>query len=221
MLIRRLKSMMKLKLMERSIEGFRADFLAKIDESSSVGSYSRLYCLATLSKSKVGDFTYVGSRSSVGNCDVGKFCSIGPGAIVGGLGLHPSNWISTHPVFYSTHGQIGITFADRNYFDETARSRVGNDVWIGARAIVMNGVTVGDGAIIAAGAVVTKDVPPYAVVGGVPARIIKMRFSNEMIERLLKMKWWDYSLEYLKSNAHVFRSDSEEMLTKLDDELNN
>ncbi len=93
--------------------------------------------------------------------------------------------------FYSTRKQCGATFADRDYFDEQSDISIGNDVWIGARVFLIEGIHVGDGAIVGAGAVVTKDVPAYAVVGGVPAKIIRYRFTQEQIEYLLELQWWD------------------------------
>ena len=83
---------------------------------------------------------------------------------------------------------------------------IGNDVWIGANAMILGGITIGDGAIIGAGAVVTKDIPPYAIVGGIPARIIRYRFPNDVINALLSSQWWNLSENILKSNIKVFQS---------------
>ena len=85
---------------------------------------------------------------------------------------------------------------------------IGNDVWIGSHALILGGVKIGDGAVIGAGAVVTKDVPPYAVVGGVPARIIKYRFSQEIIDKLLEIKWWNLPENILKENIKLFQTDN-------------
>jgi acetyltransferase-like isoleucine patch superfamily enzyme len=114
------------------------------------------------------------------------------------------HWLTTHPSFYSTLGQAGMTFARQNAMDENASVQLGNDVWIGARSVVLDGVTVGDGAIVAAGAVVTGDVPPYAIVGGVPARIIRYRFEEAVIQELVAWRWWDLPMDQLAALAPGF-----------------
>ena len=129
---------------------------------------------------------------------IGRFCSIGPNVQVV-RGQHPTGkFVSTHPVFFSTRKQIGFSFVRENKFqefryadvDKRYHVKIGNDVWIGQSAMIMEGVTIGDGAIIAAGAVVTKDVPSYAIVGGIPAKILKYRFDKERIGELCNKKWW-------------------------------
>jgi len=139
-----------------------------------------------------------------GYSEIGAYCSIAPGAKIGGLGRHPTDWISTHPAFYSTLGQAGLAFADKDMVDECVQTKIGNDVWIGTNAIIMDGVTVHDGAVIGAGAVVTKDVPPYAVVGGVPAKVIRYRFSDEIIDEIRSLQWWDWPTGVLQKLASKF-----------------
>jgi acetyltransferase-like isoleucine patch superfamily enzyme len=132
-----------------------------------------------------------------------KFTSVGSNVVMG-LGKHPTNMASTHPAFYSNNKGFP-TFADKMYFDEIGDTIViGNDVWIGYGAIIMSGVSIGDGSIVAAGAIVTKNVIPYSIVGGVPARLLKMRFDEETIEKMLKISWWDYSLEDIAMNFACF-----------------
>lgn len=135
---------------------------------------------------------------------IGRYCSIGPNVILGET-EHPVDWLTTSPFPHSASWRtkyFGLT-PDAGYsqpLGETAKSRlptqapvvIGNDVWIGANVLIRCGVTVGDGAICAAGSVVTRDVPPYAVVGGVPANLIRMRFSEEIVQYLLQIRWWNY-----------------------------
>jgi|GEM_PF-770777 Acetyltransferase (isoleucine patch superfamily) len=141
---------------------------------------------------RIGRFTYVGRQAYLNLVTVGAFSSIGP-AVLAGLGEHPSDLGSTSPALYSTRGQCGGSFAQAECFPERRPIVIGNDVWLGARVFVRDGLTIGDGAIVAAGAVVTRDVPPYAIVGGTPARIIRFRFPEEIVARLLALAWWSWS----------------------------
>lgn len=168
--------------------------------------YNTIYNEVNLNEVTLGDFTYIAGNTSISRTTIGKFCNIGPDCKIG-LGKHPTkDFVSTHPVFFSTLKQAQISFADQNYFEEFVDIKIGNDVWLGANAIIVDGVKIGDGVIVAAGSVVTKDIPPYAIVGGVPAKIIKYRFEKEEIEKLSDMKWWDMDVEYLQKNFTKFHS---------------
>lgn len=170
------------------------------------GTYVTLQANVRIANCAIGDFTYISADSRISNTKIGKFCSIGPECLIG-LGKHPSTrYVSTHPAFFSTGKQAQMTFSDKNYFKQYERIEIGNDVWIGARAIILDGVSIGDGAIVAAGAVVTKDIPAYAVAGGVPARVIKYRFSTEQIKHLLAIRWWDKDVNWLKTNYKLFHN---------------
>jgi acetyltransferase-like isoleucine patch superfamily enzyme len=161
----------------------------------------------------IGKYTYGITRSTIPlltpglRINVGNYCSIAPGSVFV-VGRHLIENVSSFPfkAYFLEGGK-----AD----DETAPPQsitIGNDVWIGSRALIVANATVGHGAVIAAGAVVTKDVPPYAVVGGVPAKIIKMRFEPEQIEELLKIAWWDWPEERIRKNLDLFYGDPDEFI---------
>ena len=129
--------------------------------------------------------------------DIGDFCSLSGHILVYLGGNHRIDWATTFP-FGHIHQQTFNKFNGVGHPQTKGDVKIGNDVWIGARAFIKNGVKVGNGSIIAAGAVVVKDVPDYAIVGGIPAKIIRFRFSETIIEELLKIQWWDWDEEKLK-----------------------
>ena len=158
--------------------------------------------------SRIGAFSYC-KDGSFYSTTVGRYCSIAGSVNVGQFN-HPMNWLSTNPFQYQRTFKIatGAHFPDKQSYDALVadpecqrraaaavrtHTTIGNDVWIGHGAIVIAGVTIGDGAIVAAGAVVTKDVPPYAIVGGIPAKVIKYRFAPQIVKQLVELKWWRFA----------------------------
>ena len=178
-------------------------FLSKIINSN-FGKYVVIHERTKIINSSIDSFTYVGANSIVLHSTVGKFCCISHNVQIG-TGKHPAErFVSSHPIFYSLQKQSQKTFTDKQYFNEYDPVVIGNDVWIGTNVVIVDGIVIGNGAIIAAGSVVTKNVQPYEIVGGVPAKVIRKRFSEEKIEYLSKSLWWDRDEEWLKENFKSF-----------------
>jgi acetyltransferase-like isoleucine patch superfamily enzyme len=165
----------------------------------SFGEYVAILEGSVVYDAHISDFSYISNYSRISNVEVGKFCSIGSGVHIG-LGMHPvRGFVSTSPVFYSPENP-GCPLSVQKFkvfSDGAPRTVIGNDVWIGTNAIIPGGINIGTGAVVAAGAVVVKDVPPYAVVGGNPAQIIRYRFSEDRIKFLLESQWWNWPLKEL------------------------
>ena len=172
------------------------------------GNFNVIFNDVLMDSCTIGDHTYIQKRSSLFNADFGKFCSIASGVSIG-PGVHKTDGVSTHPVFYLKNTPLAKIYCDKDLFIFSKRTSIGYDVWIGEKAIVLDGVTIGTGAIIAAGSVVTKDVAPYAIVGGVPAKQIKLRFIESEIDLLLKSKWWDNTEDWLEKNYNSFSNITE------------
>ncbi len=180
--------------------------------SSELSDHVSVQDRSVLCDVKIGRCSYVAREAYLNDVIIGAFCSIGPRTMFG-CGEHPVDRVSSSPAFYSTRKQCGITFAKTDSFVERKAISVGNDVWIGANVFVRDGVTIGDGAVIAAGAVVSKDVPPYAIVGGVPAKLIRSRYSKEMIASLREVAWWNWSDSRLReAQCLIAGSDVDEFL---------
>ncbi len=151
--------------------------------------------------SYIGKYTYINKYCLIDKSteSIGRFCSIAYNVRIG-LGSHPTNWVSTHPFAYDKK----YGFTSNTGFASGKKTVVGNDVWIGANATILAGIKIGDGAIIGAHSLVTKDVEPYSIVVGVPAKVIRYRFDRDTIQKLLEIKWWNWEDDLLRKKIGSF-----------------
>ncbi len=179
-----------------------------IDKKAAVGGG------AQMKESEIGRYSYM-----YGSCliktRVGAFCSIASKTLIGGGG-HPVDWISSSPVFYQKKNVLKTCFAKAS-FPEYAQTTIGNDVWIGSHCLIKGGVTIGDGAIVGMGSVVTKDIPPYEIWAGNPAKCIRKRFDDETIAKLLELKWWNWEEEKLYKYGKYFNN-PQQLFEKLEED---
>jgi phosphonate metabolism protein (transferase hexapeptide repeat family) len=174
-------------------------------ENCSIGSDCKILSDNYFYNATIDDYSYVNTHSFILRANIGKFCSIASHVYIG-PGSHPMDFVSTHPFSFLKDfgGIISIDNAKIVTQREKKSIIIGNDVWIGQGTIIMENITIGDGAIIGAHTVVTKNVDPYAIVVGNPGKVIRYRFNKETIEELLKIKWWDWSKERLSENINGF-----------------
>ena len=178
-----------------------------------------VYRNVKIKSSRIGAYTYVSAHTDIENAEIGKFCSIADHCRIG-MSSHPLNYLSTSPIFTQTINALQECWIDKDVFkhkSEEERVYLGNDVWVGSHALINGGVHVGDGACIAAGAVVVKDVPPYAIVGGVPAKIIRYRFEQNTIDRLVVLKWWNCPEQKIRTLVPLIQKDvTDDVLCELE-----
>lgn len=168
---------------------------AVIDKTAAICSGVRFY------RGKIGKYSYIGNNSFVSDTDIGSFTSISTDCYIGGTS-HPTDWVSTSPVFHKWENIMKKNFA-RHEFEIFKRTTIGNDVWIGNRVMVKAGVKIADGAVIGMGSIVTKDIGPYEIWAGNPARMIRKRFDDETIATLEEMKWWNWNDEKIELSSGV------------------
>lgn len=170
-------------------------------QNSVLGANVGLVSYSQVVNSVIGDYTSIGRNSKVVEAELGKYCSISWNVTIGATN-HPYNNVTTHSFPY---------FPRDGFVTENGlvikRVLIGHDVWIGCNSVIMPGIKVGHGAVIGAGAIVTRDIPDYAVAAGVPAAIVKYRFDRETIKELLKIKWWNLPPKVIRENIYLFQKE--------------
>lgn len=178
-----------------------ADFARIYD--SEMEHFSRAERNNVIVDSKIGRYTYFGKDAVINHSEIGQFCSVSWGVTIGPP-EHDYTRVTSHEFLYSDKYDLKPKEAEPSYCQNPKRTKIGNDVWIGADVIIMNGVCIGDGAVIGANSTVTKDIPPYAIAVGSPAKVIRYRFEEDVIQKLLKIKWWDLPVDVIKENHALF-----------------
>lgn len=171
-------------------------------KNSSVSKKSRISPFTKFYSSKIDDYSYIGWNTIITDTEIGKYCSIAGDCVVGGAS-HPIEWVSTSPVFYSGKNIFGVNFTDKKYYD-IKKTQIKNDVWIAANVVIKQGVKIENGAVIGMGSVLTKDVGPYEIWAGNPAKKIGNRFSEDIINKINRSKWWTFEEEYIKEISMEF-----------------
>lgn len=200
--------------MEKYIQGFIRNIFnravppyAFVDSTSVVSNKSKLSRFVKVRHSTISEYCNIGANTNISYVHMGRFCSVAGKCDIG-LPPHNLNLLSTSPIFTESKNCIGISWITKNVNEAHMQYiEIGNDVWIGQKVSIKDGVRIGDGAVIGAGALVTKDVPPYAIVAGIPAKIIRFRYPDEMISMLLEIRWWDRNEEFLRSHISIFQKD--------------
>ena len=183
----------------------------RINDSSFLEGYNRVGNNSYINGLYMGIHSYIGTDCILNKTKIGRFTSIGDRVMVI-TGNHPTTQnISTSPVFYSVKSDVG-SFVQSDFFVEYKYAvddyyvSIGNDVWIGSDVRLMHGISIGDGAVVGSGAIVTRDLEPYSINVGIPAKKIKSRFTPEVVIELMKMQWWNWDDKLLKDRALVFKS---------------
>lgn len=185
-------------LWAKLLKKFRASAVvnSRIHRTSKVESGSQIV------NTTFNRYSFCGYDCEIINCDIGSFCSIANNVIIGGA-RHPLEWVAMSPVFYEGRDSVKAKFS-KHKREAIQKTVIGHDVWIGGNAIIKQGVKIGIGAVVGMGSVVTKNIEPYSIVAGCPAKLIRKRFDDNIINKLLEIKWWDFDEIRLTKYAKYF-----------------
>ncbi len=165
---------------------------------------SKVEAGSNIINTRFGKHSFCGYNCEISNAEIGSFCSIASNVVIGG-GTHPMDWVSMSPVFYQGKDSVKAKFHPKKR-PLPLTTIIGSDVWIGEKSLIKQGVSIGNGAVIGMGSVVTRDVQPYSIVAGVPAKEIRKRFEESIIQRLQKSEWWSLEDKQILELAENFDS---------------
>lgn len=181
-----------------------------VDVNTTIGKGCRIFQNNIICSASIGDCTIIGGNNVFNNVSIGSFCSIGSNVYVLDS-RHPiyKPFVSSNPCFYKSSNPMSLIKSEYEFIEKTHNkngfsAEIGNDVWIGTNVTIIGNIKIGDGAVIGAGSVVTKDVEPYSIVVGNPAKKIKERYDAHTIEMLLKIQWWKWPLSLIKERKNDF-----------------
>jgi len=173
-------------------------------KNSSINKFSKIESGTSFVNSSMDKYSFCGYNCEISHCEIGSYVSIANNVIIGG-GVHPMDWVGMSPVFYIGRDSVKKKFSSFERLPPTT-TIIGNDVWIGNNVLIKQGVKIGHGSVIGMGSVITKNVESYSIVAGVPGREIKKRFDEDVINELLKIKWWDFSDDKLERYATYIKN---------------
>lgn len=192
----------------QSVEYFWNKLVRKVKgkaiRNSKLANSSKVEAGTLFLNSSMDRYSFCGYDCKIINCEIGAFCSIADGVIIGGA-QHPINWASTSPVFYKGRDSVKKKFSEFER-DFNPRTNIGNDVWIGERALIQGGITIGNGSVIGMGSIVTKNIPAYEIWAGNPARFIRKRFSEEIALQFQNIEWWNVEDEKIAIAAQFVQN---------------
>lgn len=182
---------------------------------SNLNKRSKIASGSQIVNTTIGKYSYIGNSCTIIYTEIGNFCSIADNCIIGGA-QHPVKWVSTSPVFHDGKNILGKNFSEHK-FNPYSVTKIENDVWIGNNCLIKAGVTISNGAVIGMGSVVTKDVGPFEIWAGNPAKLIKYRFENEKIKKLIDIKWWTFDDQRIQSISK-YMNESDDFIEEIEKE---